>query len=148
MKNAGYFFPHDEFYDASMRDVMFEIAKRARPGARVASETPSVAGYYAQRANRPDLICVMLSDPEELRRLNEGDFVVDARGRRYFSNDLVLRRLREASSPAFQVSLDGIPSASVYMLDQNSRAVVVEAANQLPRIATMVRPPVNPAAAP
>lgn len=148
MKNAGYFFPHDEFYDASMRDVMFEIAQRARPGGRVASETPSVASYYAQRAKRPDLICVMLSDPEELKRLNEGDFVVDARGRRYFSNEVVLRKLREASSPAFQVSLDGIASASVYILDQKSRAAIVEAANHLPRIATSVRPPVNPAAGP
>ena len=27
---AGYYFPHDEFYDASMRDVMTEIARRAR----------------------------------------------------------------------------------------------------------------------
>lgn len=117
MKNAGYYFPHDEFYDASMRDVMFEIAARAKPGAKVASETPSVASYYAQRANRPDLICVMLSDRQELKLLNEGDFVIDARGRRYFSNELVLTRLQEASAPLFQSSIAGVHSASVYLLD-------------------------------
>ena len=67
---AGYYFPHDEFYDASMRDVMTEIARRARPGARVASESPSLATYYAERAKRPDLICLSLSDPEALKQLD------------------------------------------------------------------------------
>jgi hypothetical protein len=148
MKNAGYFFPHDEFYDASMRDAIFEIAKRARPGAKVASETPSVASYYAERVNRPDLVCVMLSDPQVLKLFNEGDFVVDARGRRYFSNELVLTRLREASVPAFQFSIAGVPSAAVYLLDQKSRDAVVDAANQLPRLATVVRPAVSFAAEP
>jgi hypothetical protein len=148
MKNAGYYFPHDEFYDASMREIMSEIARRARPGAKVASETPSVASYYAQRANRPDLECVMLSNPEELKRLNEADFVIDARGRRYFSNELVLQTLRQTTGPAFQVSLAGGYSASIYMLDQKSRDAIINAANQLPRIATIVRPAVNPAAGP
>jgi hypothetical protein len=45
MEWAGYYFPHDEFYDASMRDAMAEIASRAQPGARVASESPSLASY-------------------------------------------------------------------------------------------------------
>src|SRR5215216_3935358 len=43
---TGYYFPHDEFYDASMRDVMAQISARARAGARVASESPSLASYY------------------------------------------------------------------------------------------------------
>ena len=29
MQWAGYYFPHDEFYDASMRDVIGEVAMRA-----------------------------------------------------------------------------------------------------------------------
>jgi len=48
---AGAYFPQDEFYDAYMQDVMAELAKRAHPNARVASEIPSVAAYYAQRSN-------------------------------------------------------------------------------------------------
>ncbi|MEK6283815.1 MAG: glycosyltransferase family 39 protein [Acidobacteriota bacterium] len=149
LANAGYFFPHDEFYDASMREVVFEIAKRAQPGAKVASETPTVAAYYAQRAHRGDLVCVSLSDPEVLKQLSEGDFIVDARGRRYFSNELVLAKLRETSAPAFQVSLGAVPSASVYILDQNSRAAVLAAANLLPPLAKDLHPLlVNPAAAP
>jgi hypothetical protein len=77
--------------------------------------------------------------------LNEGDFVVDARGRRYFSNEIVLTRLREMSALAFQVSIASVHSASAYKLDQKSRDAVVSAANQLPRLATIVKPAVSAA---
>lgn len=143
----GYYFPHDEFYDASMRDAIFEIAKRAKPGARVASESISLASYYAQRANRPDLVCVLLSDTNALQQLSEGDFVIDAPGRRYFSNELVTSALKHSSSPAFTLSLGPAPSASVYQLDQRSLAAVLEAASRLHPSAKKVTPAVvSPAA--
>ncbi len=128
----GYYFPHDEFYDSSIRDVMIEVARRAIPGARVACETPGLAYYYAQRANRPDLVCVHLADPNALQQLREGDFVIDARGRRYFSNKLPLEALEHSSAPAFRVSLGSVPSASVYLLDKKSLEAIVEAALRLP----------------
>jgi hypothetical protein len=117
---AGYYFPHDEFYDSSMRSIIFEIAKRARPGAQVASESPSLTAYYAQRAGRTDLVPVLLSDPAALQNLREGDFVIDARGRRYFSNEAMLNELAASTTPAFRVSLGDVPSASVYQLDRSS----------------------------
>lgn len=121
---AGAYFPQDEFYDAHMKDAMIEIAKRARPGARVASELQSVASYYAQRASRPDLICVELSDPAELEKLTPGDFLIDARGRTYFSNQAMLARLRQASQPAFMIAVGATPAAYVYVLDQKSLAAL------------------------
>jgi hypothetical protein len=121
---AGYYFPQDEFYDAYMREVMAEIARRAKAGARVASETPGLAAYYAEQANRPDLICVSLSDPTALKEFVEGDFVIAARGRRYFSNDALLSVLRQSTSPAFRVSLGGVPAAEVYVLDQASLKIL------------------------
>ena len=39
-----------------MFDAMKEIAARARPGARVGTEIPSLADYYAKRAGRTDLL--------------------------------------------------------------------------------------------
>jgi len=122
----GYYFPHDEFYDSSIRDVMIEIAKRAAPGAKVASETPGLAAYYAGRANRADLVCVPLADPKQLQQLREGDFVIDARGRRYFSNELLLTALAQSSAPAFRASLGYVPSASVYLLDKKSLGAIGE----------------------
>ncbi|MGI9067014.1 MAG: glycosyltransferase family 39 protein [Pyrinomonadaceae bacterium] len=142
--NQGYYFPHDEFYDASVRDVMLEIAKRAKPGAKVVSETPGLAAYYAQRANRPDLVCVLLSDPNALKQLNEGDFIIDAPGRRYFSNELVTSALRQSSTPAFRASLGSVHSASVYMLDQKAQQAVVEAASRLLPLAKNLRKQLPP----
>ena len=110
---GGYYFPHDEFYDASMRDAMAEIARLAQPGARVASESPSLATYYAERAGRTDLICVSLSDPDAVNQLLPGDFIIVARGRRYFSNDPVITSLR-THTPIAELKLGDIPSAKIY----------------------------------
>ena len=110
---AGYYFPHDEFYDASMRDAMAEIARLAQPGARVASESPSLATYYAERAGRTDLICISLSDPDAVNQLLPGDFIIVARGRRYFSNDPLITTLHP-HTPIAELKLGGIPSAKIY----------------------------------
>lgn len=126
---AGYYFPHDEFYDASMRDVIGEIAKRARPGARVASESPSLATYYAERAQRPDLVCVSMSDPEALKQLEVGDFIIIARGRRYFSNDAIISSLRDHATPILELKLDTVPSVKLYQLDQTSLSLITPSKN-------------------
>jgi hypothetical protein len=126
MDRAGYYFPHDEFYDASMRDVIAEIATRARPGARVVSESPMLAAYYAQRVGRSDLLCVSLSDPYALKQLAVGDFVIIARGRRYFSNDALINVLRDHATPLLNFKLGSVPSAKLYQLDQQSLALLTE----------------------
>ena len=126
--NAGYYFPQDEFYDTSMRSVMADISRRARPGAQVASESLTLATYYASRANRSDLVCVSLSDPESLKQFQEGDFLIAARGRRYFSNDALLTALHESVSPDFRVAAGNIPSVEVYRLDQVGVGIVNDSA--------------------
>jgi hypothetical protein len=127
MEWAGYYFPHDEFYDASMRDAIAEIARRAEPGARVASESPSLAAHYAERSQRPDLICVSLSDPAAVKQLRPGDFVIIARGRRYFSNDALINTLRNYSTALTNLTLAQVPSAKIYQLDDNSLAALSSA---------------------
>ena len=117
---AGTYFPHDEFYDASTRDIAEAVARLAPPGARVASETPELLNYYARLAGREDLRSVSLSDRAALREFRAGDLVVVARGRRYFSNEEITARLAAASQPAAAVSLGGVPSARVYALDAAS----------------------------
>jgi hypothetical protein len=121
---AGYYFPHDEFYDASMRDAMAEIATRARPGARVASESPSLAAYYAERVKRSDLVCISLSDPDAVKQLSSGDYVIVARGRRYFSNDAIISTLRDHATPIVELKLGIVPSAKIYELEPNSLALI------------------------
>jgi dolichyl-phosphate-mannose-protein mannosyltransferase len=123
---AGYYFPHDEFYDASMREVIAEIAGRARAGAHVASESPTLAAYYAERVNRTDLVCVSLSDPEAMKQLGVGDYAIVARGRRYFSNDAFITALRDHVTPVVESRLGVVPSVKIYELDSNSLRVSAE----------------------
>jgi len=129
LARAGFYFPHDEFYDASVRDAVYEIAKRAPAGSHVASETPALATYYAQRAGRPDLSSLLLSDPNAIQQLHEGDFVIIARGRRYFSNESIINTF-DPVPPAFRLSLGQVPSASVYILDKNTLPAINAAAQQ------------------
>lgn len=125
-EKAGSFFPQDEFYDAAIRDVVAEIARRARPGARVATETVGLATYYAGRVGRTDLQFISLSDAAAREALAEGDLLIAARGRRYFSNEALLARLRQSAQPAFRVYTGEVPAAEVYLLDQPTRALIAD----------------------
>jgi hypothetical protein len=122
--SAGYYFPHDEFYDASMRDAINEIAARAPSGAHVASESPSLATYYAERAGRPDLIPISLSDHSAISQLRVGDFIIIARGRRYFSNDPIVVALTLGAKPIVDLKLGPVPSAKIYQLDEHMLEMV------------------------
>ncbi len=128
-QRAGDYFPQDEFYDAYMREVMQEVGQRAAPGARVASELPGLAAYYARQAARPDLKCVSLSDPAALKELGAGDFIIVARGRRYFSNDALIASLHRTATPTFLVSLGKTPAVEAYILDQTTLKTVADFAH-------------------
>lgn len=126
---VGTFFPHDEFYDASMREALSVIAQSARVGARVASESPALVSYYAQRAGRSDLVPVSLSDRQAVNGLSEGDVIILQRGRRYFSNDRVTTRLQETATPTAALALGTVPSARIYILDGATLALISEVVN-------------------
>ena len=112
VEQAGNYFPHDEFYDASMRDTINEIGRRAGASAHVASESPLLASYYAQRENHGNLVCVSLSDPEGLKQLGVGDFVIRAR-LALLSNDQLISSLASTARPDFQMFLGRVPSVDV-----------------------------------
>ena len=113
---AGTYFPHDEFYDAGSREVVTAIAQMSPGHARIACEAPHVLDYYADRIGVPALETVLLSDPQEVNRLKEGDFIVLTSGRRYFSNDRYFRTLEQYPADR-EVRLDGAVFARIYRLD-------------------------------
>ncbi len=116
--NGNHYFPHDEFYDLSSRDIVKQIAKYAQNGATIASETPYLIKYYAEKENRADLQSVSLSDKEKIRNLKVGDFILVAKGRRYFSNDSYLNYLK-SKKPIAKIALGiGTKSADIYFLDE------------------------------
>lgn len=127
---AGYYFPHDEFYDTSIREIVAAIAARARPNAVVANETPTLFVYYAKKSGRADLKSVSLSDQPEAANLAAGDFIVAARGRRYFSNRAYLDYLENSAAPVAETKAGEVISAQIYQLDETSAAKIHELAKQ------------------
>jgi hypothetical protein len=79
-----------------------------------------LATYYARLAGREDLQSVSLSNPSALGEFGVGDVVVVASGRRYFSNDAILGMLKSEGTPAAEMTLGGVPSVRVYVLDENT----------------------------
>ena len=124
--SAGNYFPHDEFYDGRMREAVGVIAAQARPQARVASESPALVTYYSGVHGRKDLVSVSLSDKEAVKQLGAGDFIIVARGRRYFSNEAIVSKLQEVSQPFATLSLGGVEAIRLYSLDENSVAAIGE----------------------
>ena len=133
---AGNYFPHDEFYDAGIRDAVGLIATQARPGARVGSETPTLVKYYADLAGRSDLIPMSLSDQQAVKQLTAGDFVLIARGRRYFSNDAIVQRLPQVAAPVATVRLAGVPAIYVYGLDEATSSELKKALDAAALVST------------
>jgi hypothetical protein len=130
LRDVGGYFPHDEFYDASVRDGAREIARIAGPGARVASETPGLFEYYARQAGRSDLNFVWLSDEAAMKEVGAGDVVVVARGRRYLSNDLFVSQLEKRLAPTATLSLGEVPSMQIFVLDQSPLVALTASARR------------------
>lgn len=118
-ERAGFYFPHDEFYDTSTREVADEIASRARQGVTIAVETPYLYQHYFKKAGREDLNVISLSDKSRTANLAAGDFIAAAKGRRYFSNDAYLKFLENNLQPASEIKINGITSVKIYQLDES-----------------------------
>ena len=114
----GNYFPHDEFYDLSTREIIAAISATARPNAIVACETPALFAHYARLAGRDDLVIVSLSDRSKVEVLGEGDIVAAVRGRRYLSNSAYLRFLEGSSLTPVETRAGDVVSALIYRLDQ------------------------------
>ncbi len=112
----GFYFPHDEFYDTSVRETVAAIIPNARQNAVIANETPGLFEYYAAQAGRADLKFISLSNQAEAGKLTAGDFIVAARGRRYFSNDAYLKSLEQTAAPVAEVKIDDVSSVKIYKL--------------------------------
>lgn len=133
MARAGTYFPHDEFYDLSTREVAAEISRTAATGATIASETPALFEHYVERTGRTDLRFISLSDPAAMSLISEGDVVVWAMGRRYFSNTPYLEVLQNSAIRPYETKAGAITSARIYLLDASTAAALRSTASGLIR---------------
>jgi hypothetical protein len=112
---AGYFFPHDEFYDDGLREAIKFVADNAPQGATIVHETPGVTNYYLRRFNRADLNSRVLSDTQfRLDDATRPAYFILQRGRTYFENREKMDEVRARFPRANIVSINGIAAAEIY----------------------------------
>lgn len=102
VSRQGLLFPHDELYDAGVREAVAFVAARADRGATVLSETPAVVRTYLDRLARPDVESGALSHgPLPGPRAEVWLLVQD--GRIYFENAALVDNLRRRNSPVMEI---------------------------------------------
>ncbi len=106
-------FPHDELYDAGVREAAAFVAARAGRGAVVLSETPAVARVYLDRFARSDVETSALSSGSLPGPRSEVWFLVQD-GRVYFENAAMIDNLRRRHSPVTEIRVFGHRAVQVF----------------------------------
>jgi len=113
---AGYFFPHDEFYDDGLREAIRFVCDEAPRGATMAHETPGVAGYYLTQFGRADLKSHAISSPEfDVRSATGPIYVIVQRGRTYFENREELAYVRTNFRRIHEVTINGASAVEIFV---------------------------------
>lgn len=113
---AGYFFPHDEFYDDGLREAIRFVCDKAPRGATIAHETPAVARYYLERFARTDLISHAISGADfDPSRVSQPTYVIVQRGRTYFENQQKLAFIRSNFDKTYEVQVKGLTAAEIFV---------------------------------
>jgi hypothetical protein len=112
---AGYFFPHDEFYDDGLREAIKYVADHAPQGSTIVHETPGVVRYYLQRFARADLNSRVLSDPAfKFAETPRPAYVILQRGRTYFENREKMTEARTRGRKVYEGFVNGLSAVEVY----------------------------------
>ena len=113
---AGYFFPHDEFYDDGLREAIRYVCDEAPVGATIAHETPAVARHYLASFGRSDLKSHAISSKDfDVRTATGPVYVILQRGRTYFENVEELDHVRMHYRRVHEVKIDGASAVEVFV---------------------------------
>lgn len=112
---AGFFFPHDEFYDDGLREAIEYICGVAPVSATVAHETPAVARYYLTSFGRQDLQSKAISAKDfDVRTATAPVYVIVQPGRTYFENREELDHVRARFKCVHEIRIRGITAVEVF----------------------------------
>ncbi|HZJ47165.1 MAG TPA: glycosyltransferase family 39 protein [Pyrinomonadaceae bacterium] len=112
---AGFYFPHDEFYDDGLREAIKYVCEHAPQNAIIAHETPAVARYYLQSFGRPDLQAHAISAKDfNVKDVQGPIFVVVQRGRTYFENQQELEYTRANFTKVHEVFIGPTSAVEVF----------------------------------
>jgi hypothetical protein len=112
---AGYYFPHDEFYDDGLREAIKYVCDNAPPNAIIAHETPAVVRYYLERYGRSDLQSHAMSAPDfDPAKIDSGAYFILQRGRTYFENREKLAFIRANFKEVHETQVRGLTACEVF----------------------------------
>jgi dolichyl-phosphate-mannose-protein mannosyltransferase len=118
---AGYYFPHDEFYDDGLREAIRYVCEVAPADATIAHETPAVVRHYSAAFGRTDLNSVTISSKEFDARTAAGPvYFLVQRGRTYFENREELDHVRTHFQRVHEVKIYGAVAVEVYRTERGS----------------------------
>ncbi len=113
---AGYYFPHDEFYDDGLREAIKYVCEQAPAGATVAHETPGVTRHYLTVFGRTDLNSQAISSKEfDVGTAAGPVYVIVQRGRTYFENREELDHVRTHFRRVYEVKVGGATAVEVFV---------------------------------
>jgi dolichyl-phosphate-mannose-protein mannosyltransferase len=120
---AGYYFPHDEFYDDGLREAIRYVCDTAPSGALLVNEAPGVVRFYLEKYGRTDLQSRVLSDSSFTLTGDEPQaYVIYQKGRTYFENQEELNIARARYRLVYTVCVQGLTAAEVYSRNGNTTA--------------------------
>ena len=112
---AGYYFPHDEFYDDGLREAIRYVCDTAPNGALIVNETPGVVRHYLEKYGRTDLQSRVLSDPNFTLTGDEPEaYVILQKGRTYFENQEEMKVVRARYRLVYTICVQGHIAAEIY----------------------------------
>jgi hypothetical protein len=118
----GSYFPHDEFYDAGLREAVGQVCAEAPPGAVVFGEAPPVFDYYKRRFGREDIQFFQLSERAAVAAAPPPDYVIVQDGRIYFENVDYVRWLEATRSPESTIRVGGAVAERIFRLGGSAAA--------------------------
>ncbi|HET6670920.1 MAG TPA: glycosyltransferase family 39 protein [Pyrinomonadaceae bacterium] len=112
---AGYYFPHDEFYDDGLREAIKYVCDNAPQNAIIAHETPVVARYYLERYGRIDLKSQAMSARDfDPAKIDGPAYFILQRGRTYFENREKLAYIRANFKKAHETQVRGLTACEIF----------------------------------
>jgi len=112
---AGYYFPHDEFYDDGLREAIRFVCDNAPQNAIIAHETPAVARYYLEQCGRTDLQSQAMSATDfDPAKIDGPAYFILQRGRTYFENREKLTYIRANFNKIHETEVRGLTACEIF----------------------------------
>ena len=112
---AGYYFPHDEFYDDGLREAIRFVCDNAPQKAIIAHETPAVARYYLEQFGRTDLQSQAMSATDfDPAKIDGPVYFILQRGRTYFENREKLAYIRANFNKIHETEVRGLTGCEIF----------------------------------